>query len=153
MSQFILLTRWNIPAPVSAVWDALSHPEHWPRWWPYVAEVTKLCDGDENDLGARYRFVWRTRLPYVMSFETETVEVEKHRLLVARALGEVDGTGTWRFSENDSSTQVSYEWRIALASGWKRLLAPLAAPVFRWNHDGVMRAGGAGLTKYLEVPE
>jgi hypothetical protein len=31
-----------------------------------------------------------------------------------------------------------------------RWLAPLLAPVFRWNHDGVMRAGEAGLRRLLE---
>jgi uncharacterized protein YndB with AHSA1/START domain len=152
MSQFILLTNWKIAAPVSAVWEALSHPEDWPRWWPYVAEVTKLADGDDNDLGARHRFVWRTRLPYTLAFDTETVALEKHKVLVARAKGDVNGTGTWRLSENGNGTEVSYEWRVDLASGWKRQLAPLAAPVFRWNHEGVMRAGGEGLSGYLGRP-
>jgi uncharacterized protein YndB with AHSA1/START domain len=153
MPQFILLTQWKIAAPVSAVWDALSHPEDWPRWWPYVAKVTKLSDGDENDLGARHRFVWRTRLPYTLTFDTETVALEKHKVLVARAQGDVDGTGTWRLSEDDDATRVEYEWRVALTSGWKRLLSPLAAPIFRWNHHGVMRAGGEGLSRYLGAPK
>jgi hypothetical protein len=30
-----------------------------------------------------------------------------------------------------------------------RALAPLLAPVFRWNHAGVMRAGEAGLARHL----
>ncbi|MCA1656715.1 MAG: polyketide cyclase, partial [Actinobacteria bacterium] len=29
------------------------------------------------------------------------------------------------------------------------LLAPLARPVFRWNHDVVMRQGGEGLADRL----
>ena len=30
-------------------------------------------------------------------------------------------------------------------------LAPLARPVFAWNHHGVMRAGGEGLARRLGV--
>jgi hypothetical protein len=30
-------------------------------------------------------------------------------------------------------------------------LAPLARPLFRWNHDAVMRAGGRGLAQLLNA--
>jgi hypothetical protein len=32
-----------------------------------------------------------------------------------------------------------------MSARWMRFIAPIAAPVFRWNHDGVMRAGAQGL--------
>jgi hypothetical protein len=32
------------------------------------------------------------------------------------------------------------------------LLAPIARPVFGWNHDYVMRNGGEGLARLLGVP-
>jgi hypothetical protein len=32
------------------------------------------------------------------------------------------------------------------------LLAPLAKPLFRWNHDALMRAGGIGLARRLVRP-
>jgi hypothetical protein len=32
------------------------------------------------------------------------------------------------------------------------LLAPLARPVFAWNHDVVMRWGAEGLAKLLRAP-
>jgi hypothetical protein len=44
---------------------------------------------------------------------------------------------------------VTYVWRVQLRQRWMRLLAPLLAPVFRWNHDAVMRAGEAGLRRHL----
>jgi hypothetical protein len=45
---------------------------------------------------------------------------------------------------------AAYVWRVELARGWMRRLAPVLTPLFRWNHDGVMRAGGAGLARLLE---
>jgi hypothetical protein len=32
---------------------------------------------------------------------------------------------------------------------WMNLLAPFAAPVFGWNHDRLMKAGGEGLAQRL----
>jgi uncharacterized protein YndB with AHSA1/START domain len=144
-------SEWMLAAPVDAVWQAIAHPETWPAWWPYVAYAKRLCAGDANDVGARYRFVWRTRLPYQIRFDTEVQQVEEHRLLVARALGEVVGTGTWQLAPCVGGTRVAYDWHIELASGWKRVLAPVLAAVYQWNHDGVMRAGQAGLARYLET--
>lgn len=40
-------------------------------------------------------------------------------------------------------------WRVELARPWMRWLAPLLAPLFRWNHDGLMRAGREGLARHL----
>ena len=49
------------------------------------------------------------------------------------------------------TTRVRHTWCVDLASRWMRLVAPSAAPVFRWNHDGVMRAGARGLAGHLGV--
>jgi hypothetical protein len=35
---------------------------------------------------------------------------------------------------------------------WMNVLAPVAKPVFAWNHDYVMRNGGVGLARLLGVP-
>ena len=32
------------------------------------------------------------------------------------------------------------------------LLAPIARPVFAWNHDWVMKRGGEGLSRLLGAP-
>ena len=152
--HYTWLTTWTFAASPARVWQAISRPDEWPRWWPYVAEVRLLRAGDEDDLGAVRRFVWRTRLPYRVRFDAETLAVEQERLLVARAMGDVDGQGTWRLYpealDNCVGTRVDYEWRILLDQPWMRRLAPIAAPVFKWNHDGVMRAGAAGLKRYLQ---
>ena len=32
---------------------------------------------------------------------------------------------------------------------WMNAVAPIAAPVFRWNHHQVMRWGGEGIARHL----
>ena len=43
------------------------------------------------------------------------------------------------------------DYRCARAAPWMRATAPIAAPVFRWNHNGVMRAGAEGLARLLKA--
>lgn len=148
-NEYVWRSEWLLSAPVERVWAALARPEDWPRWWPFVASVVTLRPGDGRDMGSLRRFEWRTRLPYRIRLEMETLEVEPERLLRARALGDAEGVGTWRLQSRGGQTRVVYEWRIHLDRPWMRRWAPLAAPLFRWNHDRVMAAGRAGLARYL----
>ena len=75
--------------------------------------------------------------------------IEKPRLLEGTAAGELDGTGTWHLSESGGVVTVRYDWRVRTTKPWMRFVAPLARPVFAWNHHGVMRAGGEGLARRL----
>jgi hypothetical protein len=89
--------------------------------------------------------VWRTRLPYRIRLEVETLAVVPERSLQVRALGDVAGEGTWQFADAGTGTRVEYAWCISLDRPWMRCLAPLAAPLYQWNHGAVMAAGGTGL--------
>jgi hypothetical protein len=72
-------------------------------------------------------------------------------LIQATAIGGLSGTGLWQFSEIDGLTVVRYDWRVKTTKSWMNLLAPIARPLFKWNHDVVMRWGGEGLAKRLGV--
>lgn len=148
--RFVLHSRWTLPAPLAEVWQALTRPDDWPRWWPYVRAVETVRRGDAVGLGATRRMHWSTRLPYGFSIEVETVEVLPGRRLRARSRGQLESEGIWTLVALDERmTGVDYEWRVALMRPWMRLAAPLLAPLFRWNHHAVMRAGEAGLIRHL----
>jgi len=148
-AEFALLTVWRLPASIDAVWKQLEAPEEWPEWWRYVKRVVELKRGDASGLGAIRRFTWSSRLPYSLSFDVRVTKVEKPHLLEGRAQGGLDGTGTWRLDEAGGVTTVRYDWRVRTTKAWMRLAAPLARPVFAWNHHGVMQAGGEGLARRL----
>lgn len=149
MTEFVLHTDWLLDAQPDRVWDALYDVESWPRWWPYVRRVEKLAAGDGNGVGAVHRFTWSSRLPYSLTFDAQVTEVQRPRRMVGEARGELDGTGIWALALEDDVTRVRYEWRVRVTRPWMRLVAPLARPVFAWNHDQVMQAGGTGLAAYL----
>lgn len=148
MAEYRFLTTWVLDAPAEAVWDAIYEIERWPEWWRGVEEVTKVRHGDASGVGAVFRHRWRSRIPYAVDFEVETTEVERPRLIAAVARGKLAGTGTWRFWEG-SATAVTYEWNVATTARWMNAVAPLARPVFEWNHHAIMRWGGEGLARRL----
>jgi len=148
---FELVTHWQLAAPVERVWHALTEAEEWPRWWRYVREVEQRRPGDEHGVGAVRRFAWSSRLPYGLAFDVEVVESVRNRRLRGRASGQLEGEGLWELFPVGDTTRVRYTWRVELTRPWMRSLAPLAAPLFRWNHEGVMRAGGEGLARHLGV--
>ena len=148
-AHFDLVSHWRIQAPVDRVWAALADPVSWPRWWPCVRRVQTLHDGGADGVGSVRRIEWSTRLPYRIVIEVEAVESVRHQRLRGRSRGQLDGEGLWLLRAEAGCTDVTYVWRVRPTRRWMRWLAPLLAPVFRWNHDGVMRAGEAGLRRYL----
>lgn len=151
MAQFALVTQWHIEAPQAAAWDAIYDTDRWPDWWPYVMSVKKLEPGNEEGVGALRELSWKTRLPYTLSFQVRSTRVEKPRLLEGKASGELEGTGLWRLSGEGAVTVVRYDWTVDVTKPWMVWFAPLLKPVFKWNHDVVMRAGGEGLAKRLST--
>jgi len=67
------------------------------------------------------------------------------------ARGQLNGQGLWEFSPAESSTRVRYTWSVSLTEPWMRRLRFVAAPIFRWNHNAVMRAGEIGLARHLNA--
>jgi hypothetical protein len=67
----------------------------------------------------------------------------------ADAVGELSGVGRWRLYEDDGVTAVLYEWNVSTGKAWMNLIAPLARPIFEWNHDWVMARGGEGIADLL----
>ena len=151
MHQYRFLTTWLVEAERAAIWDALWDSARWPEWWPGVVEATELEPGDADGIGRRGRYRWRSRIPYPVRFEIVSTRVERPHLLEGRADGELAGVGRWRLYEDDRprTTAVLYEWNVTTTRAWMNALAPIAAPMFRWNHDQVMAAGGRGLAELL----
>lgn len=150
-AQFQLVSHWHLDAPIERVWEALKATQEWPSWWPYVKSVQELDPGDAEGLGAVRHIAWSSRLPYGVAFDVKVVRMQRPRLMQGRATGQLNGTGTWELMPEGSTTRVRYTWCVDLGSRWMRLTAPLLAPVFRWNHNGVMKAGAEGLARHLGV--
>ena len=150
MADYAFLTTWLLDSPREPVWEAIYAQERWPRWWRGVEAAEEIHPGDGDRVGAVSRMVWRSLLPYRVSFEVTTTRVERPHLMEGHAVGELTGTGRWRLYEGEGVTAVLYEWNVATTKPWMNLLAPVARPVFEWNHDWVMARGGEGIAALLD---
>lgn len=149
MTAYSFVSRWQFDAPIEAVWDAIRTYEAWPSWWPSIAEARRIAPGDASGVGEVVEFAFRTRLPYRLRFRMTTTRLEAPHELDGRAVGELQGTGRWRLSAGDRGTRVTYYWDVRTTRWWMNLLAPIARPVFKWNHDQVMEDGRRGLARLL----
>jgi Polyketide cyclase / dehydrase and lipid transport len=153
VADYRFLTTWAFGAPIERVFDAIWDAPSYPSWWKGVLEVERLEQGDADGVGSLDRYVWKSKLPYKLQFRSRTVQVERPWLMEGEAFGELAGHGRWRlWSGADSSTCVTYEWNVATTAAWMNVLAPIARPVFAWNHDYVMRGGANGLASLLDAP-
>lgn len=149
MAEYAFLTAWRVAAEREAVFEVLHESERWPEWWDGLEHVVKLEEGDAEGRGSLGRYTWRSFMRYRLEFEMRITRVERPYRMDGVATGELAGTGSWRLHEDDGTTVVLFEWRVQTTRRWMDLLDPLARPVFRWNHDRLMRAGGRGLARRL----
>lgn len=117
--------------------------------WTSIAEARLIAPGDSTGAGETVEFAFRTRLPYQLRFRMTTIRVDPPREIDGRADGEPQGTGRWRLTPDAKGTRVTYEWDVQTNRWWMNLLAPIAGPAFRWNHDKMMEDGRRGLMRLL----
>jgi hypothetical protein len=119
----------------------------------HVVERRRECGetrkGDERGIGSIHRYTWKSKLPYRLSFDMQTIRIEPPQLLEGIAIGELQGRGLWQLSSEGAETIVRYDWNVETTKRWMILLSPIAHPLFEWNHNVVMGWGATGLEKRL----
>ena len=151
-AEYAFRTEWRVGAPRGPVFAVLHESERWPEWWDGLERVVRLEPGDREGRGSLGRYTWRSITGYRLEFDMRITRVDRPRVMEGRASGDLDGTGRWRLHDEGASTQVVFEWRVRTTRRWMNLLAPIARPLFRWNHDRLMRHGGEGLARRLRAP-
>ena len=149
--QYSFETIWQVKAPLQKVWQVIYEQEKWPDWWKGVISVETLQEGDETDLGKKVRYIWRSFLPYKLTFDMEACNIQEPFILEGIAYGELEGEGKWSFLEEHGVTTLQYNWNVNTTKKWMNNFAPVLKPLFKWNHDFVMKRGAKGLAKKLNA--
>jgi len=68
-----------------------------------------------------------------------------------RAGGAMEGIGHWYFFAYGDINVIRYGWLVGADRLWMNVIAPLARPLFKWNHDQVMRQGAEGMACFFGV--
>lgn len=153
MTQYHFVTNWDVEAPVEQVFEVIGDSLRWPEWWRGIKAVREVSDHEPQGLGNRRRYTFRSFLPYDLVFEMQVTRVDEPVALEGHATGELEGDGRWSFTATATGTHIRYVWDVRTTRWWMNLLAPVARPVFAWNHGIVMDWGEAGLRRRLGLPE
>ena len=150
-NDYSFMTRWQIAAPLSEVWNLIYESDDWPGWWKGVKRVKIIRENDTNGINGVREYTWKSALPYKLSFQMKLVEKVDKKLLRGVAFGELEGDGTWHFEEENGVTKVQYNWNVKTTKSWMNYFAFILKPLFKLNHDIVMRWGAEGLAKKLDA--
>ena len=149
MAKYEFVTIWQVKAPLASVWDLIYNSDSWPSWWKGVERVELVEKGNKEGVGSIYRYTWKSKLPYRLTFDMQLTRIEQMSIIEGTALGELSGTGRWQLTSEDDVTTARYDWQVETTKPWMNLLTPIARPVFKWNHNVVMNWGAQGLAKRL----
>ena len=149
--RYQFVTVWALEAPLETVSDVISRSLNWPQWWRSVESVEELAPGDVTGVGNIRRYTWRGWLPYRLRFTMCVTQIEPQATIAGIASGDVNGWGRWSFAADGAVTIVRYDWQVRITSPWLRILAFIAGPLVRWNHNFVMHQGGQGLARVLNA--
>jgi hypothetical protein len=148
--QFHIPTSWRVRGSVEEVYDVLSKPLEFVRWWPEVyLDVREIRPGDANGVGRIMKLQTKGWLPYRLNWQAEVLAIDKPRSMSVLARGDLDGRGEWRFAQDGEFVDVHYDWTVFVTQPWMVVLTPLLRPVFVANHLWAMRRGFEGLEREL----
>ena len=134
-SDYHFTTHWNIQASPDAIYEVLKDGERYQDWWkPAYLRTEKVGE-------KKVRALVRALLPYTLEFTTELIRDEPPRELELRSTGELEGRGLWVLKPNGGSTDVYFYWDVRTHKPLLRWLSFLLKPLFKKNHDWVMRQG------------
>jgi ribosome-associated toxin RatA of RatAB toxin-antitoxin module len=148
MTKYDVTDEAVVSAEPGAVFSALlSEFAGTTNWWmPYFSG--RLRQGDAvNQVDALIDQTVHGKRP--INFTVKVVEVKKNEVFrVQYVEGAFRGEGLWRLEPTEGNTRVSFRWRTDPSGGLLfRIMARFFLPK---AHSDVMKAGFAGLKKYLE---
>lgn len=145
-ADYRFVTHGKVEGPIRLVYDILKDGENYSQWWPAFKSSRVVGLKGSHKIHS----LVRARLPYTLSFTTELVRENPPTEIEIRATGELVGSGIWRLRETEEATEIEFEWDVRVEKPLIKWLTPILKPLFRWNHDWVMRVGEVCLQKEVE---
>jgi uncharacterized protein YndB with AHSA1/START domain len=151
MARYRFVDHWYIQAPIEQVFEHIADPGTYPQWWPVYPKVEMHPGPQPAEVGNQANLTVRSPLGYQLNLLTETTESDPPRWLNTRSQGDLQGTGTWEFAqEEDGTTHVTWTWIVESHHPLLNVLEPIAKPLFEWSHNYVSGKGHRGLKGLLE---
>jgi hypothetical protein len=145
-NQYHFITRWRVKGSADEVYDVLSAPLEYPRWWPSVyLMVRELVTANREGLGGRIGLLTRGWLPYTIKWQATTCEARRPARIVINAHGDFEGRGIWSIVQDGEFVDATFDWKLTAEKPLLRYLTPLLRPAFEANHRWAMEQGRRSL--------
>jgi hypothetical protein len=149
-NTYHFVSRWRVKGSAEEVYDIISQPLEYPRWWPSVyLESREIAHGTPNGTGRRVQFHTKGLLPYTLRWESSVTEAQPPNRLVIEATGDFIGRGVWTFAQDGPHVNATFDWQLAVGKTLIRYMTPVLRPVFEANHRWAMRQGEISLREEL----
>ena len=127
--QYRFLDEWRLPVDVERVYELISRPLEYPRWWGQVF-VAAEGDGGEAAPGKKVTVKARGFLPYHLRFSLTCLETDKPYRIHSRLDGDFEGTGTWLLqADGDGRARPARLAAVGEQDGRQAAVAGVAAAV------------------------
>jgi len=145
-NAYHFVTHWRVQSTVEEVFDILSEAQDLARWWPSVyLEVKVLDTGDENGIGKTVDLYTKGWLPYTLRWQFRVTAASKPSGFALEAWGDFTGRGIWKFQQDGSWVNLTYDWQLRADKPLFRYLSWLLKPLFAANHRWAMARGEESL--------
>jgi len=143
-TRYQFTSHWQLDAPARTVFDILYRVGDYPKWWPQFVKVTSI---GPNVHDMTLQSLMRYRISYTLVNQKTD---QKSLILRAKVDGDIRGTIEWDIDPRDGGGCIAHfreqvSGRMALLNAFSWALRP----VFRMNHNHVMRDGERALRMYL----
>lgn len=149
VAQYHFLSEFTVDGDPERIWAALVDVPTWPTWWSWLKRVEVLREPTgEDGVGGVYRNVVRAPAGYGFTYDTELTAVDHMRRIDLDSRGDLVGRGRFGMRQlPDGTNYLGFAWLVGTPKAWMSAVAPIARPMFNWNHDHMMAAFGSGLTR------
>ncbi len=144
--DYRFITHWRVKAMPGEVYDLLSDSAQVATWWPQLyRKVEVVMPGDAHGVGKIVNARTRGFLPYTLRWSFRLTESHYPNGFSLEVWGDLTGTGTWDFMRDGDHTNVTYHWNVRGDKVLLKYFSFFLRPLFRINHDYVMKKGEEGL--------
>lgn len=138
-TRYHFITWIELAAGPRPIWETLARSEDWVEWWRWLKEAEVLDQGDAAGTGHLVRHQVSSPLRYRLTYVGRVTVAEEPVMSRFQAEGDLEGIGQFALEETErDSTLITFHWLVETPKIWMNVLAPLARPLFVWNHHRLM---------------
>jgi uncharacterized protein YndB with AHSA1/START domain len=129
--------RHQFPVSRSELWEAITHVDHYPTWWPWL----RGFEATELKVGAEWRCRVQPPLPYSLRLVITIDDLVAEQSVSATVSGDVEGKAELLLLDTVVGSEARLTSALAPSGRALKLVARAAKPVVQFGHDWVLDNG------------